>query len=383
MNKSKKNRKKTILLAIIGLTLLSCLAGGWAGAYWVKSNNGIMAEYIRSHPDSSAVAVYTFDDQGNLLEDETALAINADEPLVVGSMMKVLVLAAYADAVADGSLDPAEKIPAPEVERFYLPLTDGQSHQTGLAGMGIKTDEFGFAADREAVMTLDDVARIMIHYSGNAETDYLISRLGDTRLEKILAITGMAARGPVTPLLGKSLVMFNHEGASRAENANRLNDLYLTDPEWRNRQISHMKEMATSGTGQPSLEDQSALGEALYMRGTAREYASLLAKVAAGTFISPEVSMIMREKLESVPDNWPLTAIYYDRLGAKDGLLPGVAAVASYATPKRGAFAGQKRVAVIILNKMPTDYWMETVQNQTIYLYSAELMSNGLDGTQQ
>ncbi len=379
MNKSKK-RHTAIQFAIIGITLLTGLVGGWAGVNWINENNRKMGEYIRSHPDGSAAAVYTFDTRGNLLENDGALAINADKPLVVGSMMKVLVLAAYADAVAGGSLNPAEKIPVTDVERFHLPLTDGQSHQTGLAGLGLQVDTLGFASDKTAMMTLDDAARIMIHYSGNTETDYLISRLGDKQLEKILSITGMAARGPVTPLLGKSLVMFNHEGASRVEEAGRLNDLYLNDPEWRDRQINHMKALAASGTGQPSLEEQAALGEALYMRGTAREYASLLAQVAAGTFISPEVSAIIQQKLESVPDNCPLTAIYYDRLGSKDGLLPGVTAVASYAIPKRGIFSGKNRVAVIILNGMPTDYWMETVQNQTIYLYSAELMSNRSGG---
>ncbi len=264
-----------------------------------------------TNPNNSAVAAYTFDSEGELVEDGKALFLGADTPLVMASTMKIIVLATYEYAVTQGELDPAEEVQISELEKYYLPLTDGGAHIQGLGSLGIKTDALGFALDQARTISLDDIARIMIHYSGNAETDYLIERLGT---ERINAITGSNQHTPIRPTLGIALALMNHEGAlsdavmrgSLVHDVSegdfrymeRLMDLYIHDPDWRNAQIEFMK----SGEYIQAATEIGWVGQVeasqLFPKGTAREYARLMAKVASKQFISPEVSTLMQEKLE-------------------------------------------------------------------------------------
>lgn len=73
--------------------------------------------YLAAHPDDTGFVVA--DGTG------TVVAHRGDDPQPLASAVKVVHLAAYARAVADGRLDPAEPVPVRDWERWYLPGTDG------------------------------------------------------------------------------------------------------------------------------------------------------------------------------------------------------------------------------------------------------------------
>ncbi len=328
-----------------------------------------LLDYLQSHPETTAIAAYTFDANGELVDDGASLFHNADTPFVMASTMKTVVLAAYADAVVAGALDPAERVAVREIERYYLPFTDGGAHKNGLARLGLGADEAGFAVDPGAAITLDDVARIMIHDSGNAEMDYLLSRLGSERMAAVMAKGGLAHHTPIRPVLEATLVMFNQEHAASPRTPEERVRLYTENEDWRAAQIAYIR----SGQVQTSLEDQAAVMEQMGARGTAREYAQVLARVASGRFISAEVSQRMQQMLESVPTDAPLRLLFYRRLGAKEGVVPGVLNLASYMTPKTGPLAGKSRVVVLLINGLPGGPWMSSMQYVSHFLVQADL----------
>ena len=94
-------------------------ADGWLG-------------WIDAHPDDVALAVD--DGTGTVVEHRS------DEAQPIASAVKVVHLAAYARAVADGSLDPNEAVPVADWERWYLPGTDGGAHEQALARLGVTPD---------------------------------------------------------------------------------------------------------------------------------------------------------------------------------------------------------------------------------------------------
>ena len=386
---SNKSRSKKIVRWVLIIFMLITIIGVGVILNRVNVTQQKLSDFISAHPQETAVVTYTFDDHGDIVEDGNAIFHNPDEPLVVASVMKTAVLAAYADMVVNDELDPDERVPVADWERFYLPFTDGGAHQLGLQSLGLQTDELGFATDPTATVTLDEMATIMMHYSGNAATDYLIERIG---LERVTAVTQthLPQHTPIHYKLGFTLAIFNHEiPYSTAElqqvsahiesgdysEIERLIDLYLHNETWRRDQIDYL-----SGV-EPVSADLGAYHTAaaqLLPQGTAREYARMMAQIGSGRFISPQVSAIMQQKMESVPSDWPLRALYFERFAAKDGMTAGVLAVASYAAPKWGSLRHQSRVVVLIVNNMPVEQFAEQANFQGHYLLPIDLaLGNG------
>lgn len=357
--------------------------------YQINHHKSQLAQTIRTNPDTTAVVAYTIDGKGEPVEDGKALFYNADSPLVMASIMKVVVLAAYENAVAQGELDPGEQVAIADLEMYFLPKTDGGAHVQGLASLGMATDTLGFARDQMRKISLDDIARIMIHYSGNAEADYLLARLRADQIEAVVATIGMKHQTPLHSILGITLAMFNHEAPLTNTEQRQilirdiadgnfgamghLENLYLIDQNWRAAQIAFMQSDAfVAAAGQMGWDGQVESSQ-LFPKGTAREYARLLAKIASGQFTSSEVSSAMQEKLESVPAEWPLRLLFYRRFGAKDGVTAGVLNLASYAVPKYGPMAGRGRVVVILTNDLSYETWSRQVQSEGIFLLQTDL----------
>ena len=387
-----KLRRKKIPTWILGIVLLEVGAVITGGIIYVEQLNrrkSELAEYIRMHPDMTAIVAYTIDEHGELVEDGCELFVNADKPLVVASTMKIIILAAYADAVAQGELDPDEQVAIADLERYYLPGTDDGVHVTGLKSVGFEAETSGFARDQTAKIALDDIAQIMIDNSGNAETDYLIGRLGVERIASVMALASLENHTPLQPVLGITLALFNHEAPltdteqlqaliNAVANGDfsvleSLMDLYLYNPGWRAAQIAFMQsDEFLNVAGQMGWAGQMAASQ-LFPKGTGREYARLMAKIASNQFISPDVSVRIQQKLERVPSDWPLRLLFHRRYGAKDGVTAGVLTLASYAVPKYGRLAGRSRVVVVLTNALPYEIWSTQLQNQSIYLLQTDL----------
>jgi D-alanyl-D-alanine carboxypeptidase len=260
----------------------------------------------------------------------------------------------------------------------------------GLQSLGLKTDENGFAVDQRATVSLDDLARIMIHYSGNAATDYLLTLLGQARIEKALAAALMENHSQICSLLGPTLLWLNHEIETPSfEVLENLIDQYtkprecpkyphlskyINNAEWRSAQIEWITSHADSSESEFETEWAFLLlTSELLPKGTAREYAKLMALVGSGNFISPKVSSIMQSYIETLPDNWPMRTFFYRRYGEKSGMTAGVLTQASYAVPTRGHFSEQRRVVVIIANQMPYSTWQTAAILESLYLIQLDL----------
>ena len=390
MTTKSRTKKKTTWILLLALAFSGLIAGGiW---YYINKSNHVkseLADFILANPESAAVVAYTFNEKGEFVADEHALFYNADNSFIMASTMKIIVLAAYADAVANGELDPNERVVVTDWELYYLPMTDGDAHLMGLKSLGIEADNLGFARDRELTASLDDLARLVIHYSENAATDYLIMRLGTEKMATVMQQAGLEHHTSIGLTLGVALAAFSHENPSfstspvqrlmaeepvaQAEYMNRLVELYTSDPRWRADQIGFMTSLSMRNLNSEEVWANQVMFAQLLPRGTAREYAQMMAKVASGNLISAEVSEIMQKKLEKVPSDWPLRLLFFNRFGAKDGVTAGVLTLASYAVPKRGLLSGRSRVIVIMTTQLPPENWAEQVQHQGHYLLPIDL----------
>lgn len=386
--KTMSKNKGLKMLLWIGVSVLGAMVIGTTFflAHQIQLRKNEFSQLLLNKPETTSIAVYTIGANGEIISDGNDIFLNADTPLVTASMMKLLVLTAYESAVESGVLDPNELIRVVDLERYYLPKTDGGAHINGLARLGIKTDKLGFVLDQNAEISLDEIARMMIYYSGNAETDYLIQRLG---YEAVNSIPGFENHTPIHSILGISLAMMNHEksfadGELRSQltadveqgNYAYFDDLvnaYLNDPVWRANQIEFMRsDQYIEAASQMGWVGQVEAAQ-LFPKGTAREYAKLMAQIASGNLISPEVCARIQEKLEGIPADWPLRAFFFKRFGSKDGLTAGTINLASYGVPKSGLLAGQIRIVVIMTNDVPVQVWSTQAAYQGIYFFQTDL----------
>ena len=389
-------RGKKVFNWVFGIVILglgAAVIGGVLVLKQFKQSKNQLAKFIRANPDSTAIAAYTIDGEGQPVNDGSQVFYNADTPLVLASTMKTVILAAYEDAAERGELHPKEQVPVADLEKYYLPKTDGGAHAAGLESLGLAVDADGFARDPSAAILLDDIARMMIHNSGNAETDYLTARLGVKRIAETMSAAGLEDHTPFHSILGITLAMFNHEApltdavrrqalVNEAASGNftsleALADLYLHDPDWRAAQLAYMRSEAfTAAAGQMGWDGQVESSQ-LFPKGTARQYARLMAQIASGRFISAAISARLQQKLESTPADHPMRVLFHHRYGAKDGVTAGVLTLVSYAAPKSGPLAGQTRIVVILTNGLPYETWSNLLQFQSIYLLQVDLAKNG------
>lgn len=112
--------------------------------------------------------------------DKVVINSNSSCVIPLASTVKIMIAIAYAEAVQVRRIDEDIQIPLSELEKFYIPGTDGDSHKQWLDHL-----------EQEELITnqsvsLREVAVGMIRYSSNANTEYLISLLGLGEIQNLL-----------------------------------------------------------------------------------------------------------------------------------------------------------------------------------------------------
>ena len=337
-------------------------------------------QYLGQHRQDVALASYSVRPDGT---PDPVILFNPDQKMPLASTFKIVVLAAYAREVTAGRLNPDQEVGVRDWERYYLPGTDGGAHPAALESLGIPTDPYGFATDRAATATLDTLAHVMIQFSDNAATDYLMARVGRKTLQSVIEQGGLTGQDVPLPILGTFLTWYNHvDGlltptrvrkiqklASNprryAAQVDRLTAAY-GNPKWRQAAIEFMLAREVF-----SYELEAAVAN-VTAGGTMRGYARVMAGVVTGTFLSSEISDLMRRHL-AVP--LPNENLFFS-WGTKGGALAGVLTEANYFVPATGVFAGKPRVSVLFLRRIEPAPWEQLLTGSGITFFDARLASD-------
>lgn len=333
------------------------LRDGAEEASAAQSTEALVA-WIRAHPEKVHLAAWT---PGR---EEHAVLHQADAPTGIASTVKALILAEYARQVADGRLDPSERVPLARWEAFYLPGTDGRAHPRALE----KLREEGALQDDEA--TLAEVAQAMIVHSDNAATDLLLHRLGREAVSSTAAWLGLSEPAPV-PLAGTLLLARTpQDGTLPAQWMTTLAEKgpdHVADLAWDILRrlaedpafaAAQRESLEREGLGL-NLAEQVQYAQALGPRGTARGYAALMAKVLT----APEGDGWAKHMAQAL--EWPMARgsvnARFDRFGTKGGSLAGVLTAAYFAQPKEG----EPRVLALFFRDVPFALWAQLLRRYT------------------
>jgi hypothetical protein len=273
-------------------------------------------------------------------QEEQGVYLNPDEPMPLASVVKVIHLVAYAEAVAAGDLDPTSTVFLDELEAFYLPNIDLGAHSRALSELEDNGRVFG----SPPTILLDEVPGMMIASSSNAATDYLHLLLGQRTLEETAVSLGLTSQTAPCPFLGQFLVMGNHilpqdndyqawesylaDPVSFGRDAMLLTEAFSSDDEFRQTAIDWRRQ-----TRLPSGRTQRLFSQDFNAQGSAADYSALMARIAQNGLNNGESSYIARRFLE-----WPMrfadNQALFSNLGYKNGSLPGILTTVYYAYPK-------------------------------------------------
>ncbi|MBN9349542.1 MAG: serine hydrolase [Chitinophagaceae bacterium] len=120
--------------------------------------------FIANHKENSSLY---------LKKNDTLIAsLNENKQMPLASTCKIMVAVEFAKQAAFHVFDPNSKVALKDLDKYYLPLTDGNAHPQWIK---YEKDQGNIKNDSVSLL---NVARGMIMFSSNANTEYLMDILG-------------------------------------------------------------------------------------------------------------------------------------------------------------------------------------------------------------
>lgn len=295
----------------IKLTLLAIAVISSASGIFAQSNN-VIADFISKNPDKSAI--YLVQDGKGLTD------INADRKMPLASTVKIIIAVEYAYQAAEGKIDPMQWIDTDELDKYYIPNTDGDAHPKWLVYMKAMTKM------RNGKIQLEEVAKGMIDFSSNANTEYLLDLLGLDNVNKRLTTLGLTEHDSLYYFVsslgvinGKTvaeleeLSMEEYKALSAAEH-NKMK----ADPAYKNNIVFL------------PMNVQKVWSDRL-PAATAKDYVSVMQKLNSRAYFDSSTQRHLKMVMERLMDN-PANQQWLKHAGMKGGSTSWVLTKALYAT---------------------------------------------------
>ena len=229
--------------------------------------------------------------------------------------MKIIVAIEYAMQINDSQLEKDHIVPLDHLYRYYFKGTDGGAHEAWLSDM----KESGKLKNNQ--VSLHEVAKGMMLYSSNANTDYLMDLLGVNNINLRIDKLGLKQHEDVYPIVGAFLIpsyikKIHENDLSDKELIDELNDMPMEAYRALAETISTQLKAGAidfEDATDVSLKVQKIWSDRL-TGSSASEYGELLAAISRDEF--PEV---IRELLEWPMELWEENRKSYAHFGAKGG----------------------------------------------------------------
>lgn len=162
----KKTYTKKRLL-IYGAVILLIAATSY---FIFRDNPDYVLNHVKENPETTSLYVSE--------NGEERITYQTDVVRPLASTVKILIAVEYAMQVDAGLVNQEQRIPIDDLNQHYYENTDGGAHEAWLKTM----ENVNKIQDRQ--VTLHDVAKGMMTYSSNANTDYLMHVLGIERINE-------------------------------------------------------------------------------------------------------------------------------------------------------------------------------------------------------
>lgn len=267
-----------------------------------------------------------------LVQNDTVLAsLNENKLMPLASTVKIMVAIEFAKQAGSHVIDEDSYVALAELDKYYLPNTDGGAHPAWIAyeqkQNHIKNDS----------AKLLDVARGMILFSSNANTEYLMDLLGMDNVKNNIQLLGLKQHTAIYPLVA-SLFMYqnprNKSEESILKGIRKLNDeqysRFIFDI---HNALKYNPELKQKFRPQDLSIKMQKLWSDRLPASTTKEYAHIGKVLNNRKYFDSDAYAILSEVLESVMEN-PANRQWLKHAGMKGGSTMFVLTKSLYATTK-------------------------------------------------
>jgi len=269
-----------------------------------------------------------------LRKNDTVIAqLNEDKLMPLASTVKIIVAIEFSKQAAHNVIDENKRIPLSELDKYYLPNTDGDAHPKWVAY------ERRLRHITNDSLKLIDVARGMIIFSSNANTEYLMDLLGFENIQNNLQLLGLKKHTPIYPLVSSLFLYQNPKKIGedkiirvieKLSNEDYARAAYLIHNELKN-DSNYKKEFRPQDL---TLKMQKEWSDRL-PSSTTKEYVQVCSILNNRKFFDEKTYSTLAEVLESLMEA-PANKTWLSHAGMKGGSTIFVLTKALYATLKNG-----------------------------------------------
>lgn len=149
-----------------------------------------IALFLKNNPERSSI-YFTYN-------DSVLVNLNANQQFPVASLSKTYIALYFAQEVSKGNIDPEEQVSLSILEKYNILDTNFKNWKNSLP------------KNTESV-ALKFVARGMIEYSANVNTDYLIDLLGLANINRFIQEQGEPPHQSIYPFVASTVFSHNPE----------------------------------------------------------------------------------------------------------------------------------------------------------------------------
>ncbi len=267
------------------------------------------------------------------VNDTVVGRLNENTMMPLASTVKILVALEFAKQAANNIFDKEEMIPLKELDKYYLANTDGGAHP------GWIEYEKGLGHIINDSVSLLNIARGMILFSSNANTEYLMDLVGLDNIKNNNEILGIRNHTVVYPLVAS---LFMYQNPKKKKEDYILKGISRLTEEQYCRYIYDMHKALKYDTVLKSkfrpqdltMKMQKAWSDRL-PSSTTRDYAQVCRVLNNRKYFDSATYVILSKILEVGMEN-PLNQQWLKHFGQKGGSTAFVLTKAIYATTKKG-----------------------------------------------
>ena len=318
-----KTRKSTLYLLL--RTFLICLLmirSNPADAQVPPGADSLLS-FLASHPTRASFTLNT--------NDTLVARLNENTLMPLASTAKIMVAVEYAKQAGNEIIDPHSNVALSELEKYHIPGTDGDAHRDWL---GYEREAGNCIGDS---IELRHVARGMMMFSSNANTEYLMDLLGLDNINNNLPLFGLKQHTRLFPPVA-SLFIFQNPKKGKEKQILKSIDA-LTEEAYCKTAFEIHKALKYDSTLKKKFrtEDLSPAMQQLWSdrltAGTTKEYVQVMATLNNRRFLDENSYGMLADALEFPMEN-PGNRAIYRHIGWKGGSTASVLTFALYAMLK-------------------------------------------------